>query len=161
MNMGPKAGLAEITLPAVQPGSSIMPGKVNPSIPEAVEMVCLQVLGNDKTIELACQKSHFELNVFCPIIMYNLLQSTSILSTGLKTLREKALYNLQINTKRIDELLNNSHCCATALAPHIGYDQTAEIVKKAKKNGSSIKEEVLKSKVLTEKEFDKIIKKSS
>ncbi len=93
MNSGPKAGFGEITFPTVQPGSSIMPGKVNPSIPECVEMICLQILGNDRTIELACQKSNFELNIYGPIIMYNLIQSVEILYRGLKMLRTKAINN--------------------------------------------------------------------
>lgn len=157
MNMGPKAGLAEITLPAVQPGSSIMPGKVNPSIPECLEMICMQVLGNDKTIEIACQKSSFELNVFCPIIMFNLLQSMEILTNGLKMFSEFCLKNLQINEKRIKKLFEESLCTATALSPKLGYRLTAEIVKSALQKGHTIKEEVLNRKLLKEKELDKIL----
>ncbi|MBP9771175.1 aspartate ammonia-lyase [Candidatus Gracilibacteria bacterium] len=157
MNMGPKAGIAEITLPGVQPGSSIMPGKVNPSIPECLEMICMQVLGNDKTIEIACQKSNFELNVFCPIIMWNLLQSMEILSNGLKMLNEFALKDLQINEKQIKKLFEESLCTATSLSPKLGYTLTAEIVKAALKKEITIKQEVLSRKLMSEKELDKLI----
>ncbi len=157
MNSGPTAGLGEITLPTVQPGSSIMPGKVNPSIVECVEMICLQVLGNDRVIELACQKSNFELNVYGPIIMYNLIQSVEILTNGLNTLRTKAIDNLQINTARISKLFEQSLCTATALNPHLGYALTADIVKTALREHRTIKEEVLKRKLLSEKELDKIL----
>jgi aspartate ammonia-lyase len=157
MNMGPKAGIAEITLPGVQPGSSIMPGKVNPSIPECLEMICMQVLGNDKTIEIACQKSNFELNVFCPIIMWNLLQSMEILTNGLKMLNEFALKDLQINEKQIKKLFEESLCTATSLSPKLGYALTAEIVKAALKKEITIKQEVLSRKLMSEKELDKLI----
>lgn len=157
MNMGPKAGLAEITLPAVQPGSSIMPGKVNPSIPECLEMICMQVLGNDKTIEIACQKSSFELNVFCPIIMFNLLQSMEILSRGLKMFSGFCLETLQINEKRIKRLFEKSLCTATALSPKLGYQLTAEIVKSALQKRKTIKEEVLNRKLMDGNELDKIL----
>lgn len=157
MNMGPKAGIAEITLPEVQAGSSIMPGKVNPSIPECLEMICMQVLGNDKTIEIACQKSNFELNVFCPIIMFNLLQSMEILTNGLKMLNNFALKNLQVNEKQIRKLFEESLCTATSLSPKLGYALTAEIVKSALKKGTTIRQEVLTRKLMSEKEFEKII----
>ncbi len=153
MNMGPKAGINEITLSEVQPGSSIMPGKVNPSIPESVEMVCLQVLGNDKTIELAAQKSSFEINVFCPIIAYNLLQSMEILTSAINTLSELAIKNLTVNTKKIREAYEKSLCTATALSPILGYKLTAEIVKAALKKDISIKDEILERKLLTLKEL--------
>lgn len=157
MNSGPKAGLAEITLPAVQPGSSIMPGKVNPSIPECLEMICMQVLGNDRTIEIACQKSNFELNIFCPIIMWNLLQSMEILTNGLKMFSRFCLKNLQINEKRIKKLFEESLCTATALSPKLGYTLTAEIVKSALQKGKTIKEEVLNRKLMDEKKLNKIL----
>lgn len=142
MNMGPKAGINEISLPKVQPGSSIMPGKINPSIPEAIEMVCFQVLGNDKTIESAAQKSQFELNVFCPIIMYNLLQSMQILTNGIKTLADLCIKGLKVNKERVKELYDQSLCEATALSAKLGYDKTAKLVKSALKNGTTVKEEL-------------------
>ena len=157
MNMGPKAAIAEITLPEVQAGSSIMPGKVNPSICECLEMICMQVLGNDKVIEIACQKSNFELNVFCPIIMWNLLQSMEILTNGLKMFNEFALKGLQINEKQIRKLFEESLCTATALSPKLGYQLTAEIVKTALKKGTTIREEVLSRKLMNEKEFEDLI----
>ncbi len=156
MNMGPKAGIAEIILPEVQPGSSIMPGKVNPSIPECLEMICMQVLGNDKVIETACQKSNFELNVFCPIIMWNLLQSMKILTNGLKMLNDFALKDLQVNEKQIRKLFEESLCTATSLSPKLGYALTAEIVKSALKKEITIREEVIARKLMSEKEFEKI-----
>lgn len=131
MNSGPFAGLGEITLPAVQPGSSIMPGKVNPSIPECIEMICIQVLGNDRAIEIACQRSAFELNTNCPIIMHNLLQSIEILTNGLRTLRELCIKGLKVNERHIQEIYKNSLVEATLLAPKLGYAKTAELVKKA------------------------------
>jgi len=158
MNMGPKAGLSEIKLPEVQPGSSIMPGKINPSIPESIEMVCFQVLGNDKTIELSAQRSQFELNVMCPIIMYNIIQSIQILNNGTRTLDKLCIQGLEINKKKVEKTLNNSLCLATSLTPKLGYSKTAEIVKQALKNNSTIKEEVLKDKLLTKKELKEILK---
>lgn len=131
MNSGPFAGLGEITLPAVQPGSSIMPGKVNPSIPECIEMICIQVIGNDRAIEIACQRSAFELNTNCPIIMHNLLQSIEILTNGLSTLRELCVKDLKVNERHIQEVYKNSLVEATLLAPKLGYAKTAEFVKRA------------------------------
>lgn len=157
MNMYSKAGLGEIILPPVQPGSSIMPGKVNPSIPENMEMICIQVLGNDRTVEIAAQKSQFELNVFCPVIMHNILQSIKILTTGMKTLRTLCIRGLKINISRVKILFENSLCTATALSPYIGYAKTAEIVKAAHKNGTTIKEEILVRKIMKEKELDRIL----
>ncbi len=157
MNMGPKAGLSEITLPEVQAGSSIMPGKVNPSIIECLEMISIQALGNDHSISIASQKSNFELNVMCPLIMYNLLQSMEILSNGVKMLREKALEKLVVNANRIEEIFNNSLVTATSLSPYIGYKTTAQVVKEALKNNRTIKEEVLIQKILSEKELKEIL----
>ncbi len=158
LSTGPKAGLAELTLPPVQPGSSIMPGKVNPSIPESVEMVAAQVFGNDKTIEICAQKSQLELNVLCPIIMYNLIQSIEILTNGIKTLKERCIEELIVNEDRIKYLFENSLCTATALAPHIGYNETADIVKTALREHSTIKKEFLKRKLMDEKKLEQILK---
>jgi len=157
MNMGPKAGLSEINLPEVQPGSSIMPGKINPSICECMDMICFQVLGNDKVIEVACQKSHFELNTTCPIIMHNLVQSVQILTSGMKMLREKAIKGLTVNKKRIESLYEQSLVTATALSPYIGYKTTADVVKKALEKDITIKEEILKRGLLSEKELSAIL----
>lgn len=154
MNMGPYAGLSEISLPEVQPGSSIMPGKINPSIPESVEMVCFQVLGNDKVIELASQRSNFELNVYCPIIMQNLLFSMEILTSAIRTLREKAINGMTINTAKIASIFEQSLSPATALNPYLGYELTAKIVKSALKKSISIREEIKSKNLLTEEELN-------
>lgn len=157
MNSGPKSGFGEITLPAVQPGSSIMPGKVNPSILESIDMICAQVLGNDKTIETAAQKGRFELNVMCPIIMHNLLQSIQILTNGVQNLRTRTIDALKVNEKRIKELFDNSLCTATALSPYVGYEQTAKIVSSALKRNITIKQEVLDRGILKPQELEKIL----
>jgi aspartate ammonia-lyase len=157
MASGPKAGLNEITIPAVQPGSSIMPGKINPSIIEALEMICLQICGNDKTIEMSAQKSQFELNIFCPVIMHNILYSMEILANGINMFTNLCLKNLQVNTKKIKDEIENSLCTATALTPHIGYEKTAKVVADALKNHSTIRKEVLKKNILTEKKLNEII----
>jgi len=157
MNMGPKAGLSEIELPPVQPGSSIMPGKINPSIPECMEMICFQVFGNDKTIEMSAQRSQFDLNVMCPIIMFNLLQSMEILTNGMKMLRTLAIKGMKINHKHINHIFENSLCTATALAPYIGYLETSDVVKTALKKGITIKEEVVLRKLLPTKKLDEIL----
>jgi len=157
MNMGPKAGISEIELPAVQPGSSIMPGKINPSIPECMEMICFQVFGNDKTIEISAQRSQFDLNVMCPVIMFNLLQSMEILTRGIHMLRTLALQNLKVNRKQIKDTFERSLCTATALAPYIGYLETSDVVKSALKKGITIKEEVLNRKLLSTKDLDEML----
>lgn len=157
MNMGPKAGISEISLPEVQAGSSIMPGKVNPGVAECLEMICIQVLGNDETIKLSCEKSQFELNVFGPVIMKNLLQSMEIMTSGLETFYKLCLKNIQINTAQIKKLFENSLCTATALSPVLGYQKTTEIVKAALEKGVTIRQEVLSRKLMTEKKLDEIL----
>ncbi|MFH1218787.1 MAG: aspartate ammonia-lyase [Candidatus Peregrinibacteria bacterium] len=142
LSMGPRAGIAEITLPEIQPGSSIMPGKNNPSVPEALEMVCFQVLGNDRTIELSAQRSQLELNAMCPIIMHNLLESIHILTNAIKTFTNLCLKGLKVNAKQIKKLLEQSLAQATVLAPKLGYDKTAKVIKLALKNNTTIEEEL-------------------
>lgn len=132
LSSGPRTGLKELILPAVQPGSSIMPGKVNPSIPEAVEMTFYQIAGNSETIRLASSSGQLELNTNCPIIMFNLLQSLEILTNICKTFRVKCIDHLEANKKRIKQLYDGSLCEATALVPKLGYDKVAEMVKKGK-----------------------------
>jgi fumarate hydratase class II len=131
MNSGPQAGLAEIVLPALQPGSSIMPGKVNPVIPEAVAMVCAQVIGNDVTITVAAQSGLFQLNVMLPVIAYNLLQSISLLARAARALADKAITGFTVNEPHIAELVERNPILVTALNPEIGYERAAEIAKKA------------------------------
>ncbi len=147
MATGPKAGLREIILPPVQPGSSIMPGKVNPSIIEALEMICIQVSGNDKCTEMSAQKSQFELNIFCPLIMHNILQSMKILTNGINMFNDLCLKKMEVNEEVVKMEFEKSLCTATELVPKIGYAQTSEIVKSALKNKTTIKEELKKRKL--------------
>jgi len=132
LSSGPRTGLSELKLPAVQPGSSIMPGKVNPSIPEAIEMTFYQISGNSETIRLASSNGQLELNTNCPIIMYNLLQSLEILTNATETFRTKCVENIEANKKRIKDLYDGSLCEATELVPRLGYDKVAEMVKNGK-----------------------------
>ncbi|NLG61961.1 MAG: class II fumarate hydratase [Candidatus Cloacimonetes bacterium] len=154
---GPRAGLAEITLPAIQPGSSIMPGKVNPVIPEAVTMVAAQVMGNHTTITIGGMGSHFELNVMMPIMAYALLQSTSLLANASTVLAEKCVDGIVANEERITELLEGNLSLATALAPSIGYDAAASIAKDAFKEGKTAREVARERGVLPEAELEKVL----
>ena len=138
MNSGPLAGIAEISLPALQPGSSIMPGKVNPVIPEAVCMVCAQVIGNDASISIAGQSGNFQLNVMLPLIAYNLLQSIELLSNACNQLADKAIASFSVNQTTIDKALARNPMLITALNSLIGYEQAAAIAKKAYKEGRAI-----------------------
>jgi fumarate hydratase class II len=154
---GPRAGLAEITLPAIQPGSSIMPGKVNPVIPEAVTMVAAQVMGNHTTITIGGLGSHFELNVMMPIMAYALLQSTSLLANASTVLAGKCVDGIVANEERITELLEGNLSLATALAPSIGYDAAASIAKDAFKEGKTAREVARERGVLPEAELEKVL----
>jgi fumarate hydratase class II len=131
MNSGPLAGLAEIQLPALQPGSSIMPGKVNPVIPEAVTMVCAQIEGNDLTVAIAAQSGNFQLNVMLPVIAYNLLQSIELLANAARVLADKAIAGFSVNRERLREALEHNPILVTALNRVIGYDRAAAIAKTA------------------------------
>lgn len=157
MNSGPQAGLAEIRLPALQPGSSIMPGKVNPVIPEAVMMVAMQVMGNDTVVTTAAASGNFELNVALPVIAHNLLQSVSILSNACTVLADKCVTGLMANRERMEHLAEQNAILATALAPHIGYDRAAEIVKKALSAKKTIREVALELKLLSPEKLDEIL----
>ena len=138
MNSGPLTGLGEIELKALQPGSSIMPGKVNPVIPESVSMVCADVIGNDTTVAIAAQSGNFQLNVMLPVVAYNLLKSINILSGALSILGNKAIKTFKVNNKRIADNLKRNPILITALNPVIGYTKAAEIAKKAYKEGRPI-----------------------
>jgi fumarate hydratase class II len=138
MNSGPLAGLAEIALPALQPGSSIMPGKVNPVIPESVAMIAAQVIGNDSTITLAGQSGNFQLNVMLPVIAYNLLQSIELLAIGSRNLADHALAGFSVNPDRMQEALARNPILVTALNPRIGYEKGAAIAKQAYREGRPI-----------------------
>ena len=157
LGSGPRAGYGELILPSNEPGSSIMPGKVNPTQSEAVTMVCVKVIGNHNGITMAGSHGHFELNVFKPLIIHNILQSIEIMSDSSKTFALYCVKGIKANKKRIKELLDNSLMLVTALAPKIGYDKAAKIAKAAHKNGTTLKHEILKSGLVEEKEYDKIM----
>jgi fumarate hydratase class II len=138
MNSGPLAGLREIALPALQPGSSIMPGKVNPVVPEAVAMIAAQVIGNDAAITVAGQSGNFQLNVMLPLIAYNLLQSLELLDIGCRNLADHGLADFTVNRQRIAEVISQNPILVTALNPLIGYEKGAEIAKKAYAEGRAV-----------------------
>jgi len=157
MNSGPLTGLGEISLPALQPGSSIMPGKVNPVIPEATAMAGAQVIGNDAAITVAGQSGSFQLNVMLPLVAHNLLQSISLCSNSLNALAEKAIKGFKINLKKINRDLNKNPILVTALNPIIGYDSGAKIAKKAYKEGESILETAKNCVDIDEKKLAKLL----
>ncbi len=151
---GPRSGLGEITIPANEPGSSIMPGKVNPTQSEAVTMVATQVFGNDAAIGFAASQGNFELNVFKPVIIYNFLQSVRLLADSIRSFHDRCLVGLKANEGRIKELMERSLMLVTALNPHIGYEKAAEIAKLAHREGISLKEAALKTGYVTEAQYD-------
>ena len=157
LGSGPRAGYGELILPENEPGSSIMPGKVNPTQCEAVTMVCVKVIGNHTGITLAGTHGHFELNVFKPMIAHNILQSIDILADSTKNFAIFCVKGIKANKKKIKNHLDNSLMLVTSLAPHIGYDNAAKIAKMALKNDTTLKEETLKSKLISEKDYDKIV----
>ena len=154
LGSGPRSGLGELELPENEPGSSIMPGKVNPTQSEAMTMVCAQVFGNDVAVMVAGSQGNFELNVFKPVIIRNVLHSARILTDVCRTFREFAVEGLKPNRERIAELVENSLMLVTALSPKIGYDKAAEIAKKAHHEGTTLKEAALSLGYLTEAEYD-------
>ncbi|MGB8339286.1 MAG: class II fumarate hydratase [Burkholderiales bacterium] len=151
---GPRSGLGEISLPENEPGSSIMPGKVNPTQCEAITMLCCQVFGNDIALTVGAASGNFELNVFKPLIAYNFLQSVRLLADGMASFEEHCVRGIEPNRERIRELLNRSLMLVTALTPHIGYDRAAEIAKRAHRDGSTLKNAAMTLGYITEKEFD-------
>ena len=157
LGSGPRAGIGELILPENEPGSSIMPGKVNPTQCEAVTMVCVKVIGNHNGITMAGSHGHFELNVFKPLIIHNILQSIHIMSDSSKSFAEYCIKGLKADKKRIKKYLDNSLMLVTALSPKVGYDNAAKIAKRAHKNDTTLKEEAIKSKLINEKEFNKIV----
>jgi aspartate ammonia-lyase len=157
LSMGPRAGLSEISLPAVQPGSSIMPGKINPSVPEMVNQVCFQVLGCDTTITMAAEAGQLELNVMMPVIAWNALHASTILRQAMIALRTRTVDGIAADPARARELLDRSTAAATALAPYIGYAATAEIAKAAVRTGASIRALVLERGLLTAEQADAIL----
>ena len=157
LGSGPRAGYGELILPENEPGSSIMPGKVNPTQCEAVTMVCAKVIGNHMGITVAGSHGHFELNVFKPLIAYNILQSIDILADSTKNFSVYCVKGIKANKKKIKEHLDNSLMLVTALAPKIGYDNAAKIAKRALKNGTKLKEEAIKTGLINDKEYDFLI----
>ncbi len=157
LGSGPRAGYGELILPANEPGSSIMPGKVNPTQSEAVTMVCVKVIGNHNGITMAGSHGHFELNVFKPLIAHNILQSIDLLSDSIKNFSLYCIRGLKADKIKIKEYLDNSLMLVTALAPHIGYDNAAKIAKLALKNNTTLKHEALKSQLINEKDYNKIM----
>jgi aspartate ammonia-lyase len=157
LSMGPRAGLAEILLPAVQPGSSIMPGKVNPSIPEMVNQVCYQVMGCDVTVAMACEAGQLELNVMMPVIAWNALHSSRILRESMTALRTRCVEGIVADAQRTRELLDRSTAVATALSPHIGYAATAEIAKESVRTGKSIQQIAKERGVLSDAELERLL----
>ena len=155
---GPRSGIGEISLPENEPGSSIMPGKVNPTQAEAMTMLCAQVLGNDVALNIGGASGHFELNVFKPLIIHNFLQSARLLADGMASFEEHCVRGIEPNRKRIAEQLERSLMLVTALAPHIGYDRAAEIAKKAHKDGSTLREAASTLGYVSEKDFDRWVR---
>ena len=157
LGSGPRAGYGELILPENEPGSSIMPGKINPTQCEAVTMVCVKVIGNHNGITMAGSHGHFELNVFKPLIIHNIMQSIHIMADSSRNFAKYCIKGLKADKKRIAQLLDNSLMLVTALAPEIGYDNASNIAKKALSKGTSLREEAIKSGLINEKEFNRIV----
>jgi aspartate ammonia-lyase len=157
LSSGPRAGLSEITLPAVQPGSSIMPGKVNPSVPEMVNQVCYQVYGCDATICAATEAGQLELNVMMPVIAWNAIHSSTILRNAMNALRTRTVDGIEANVERCRELLERSTAAATSLSPYIGYAKTAEIAKAAVATGRTVRELVLERGLMDAQQLDRVL----
>ncbi len=157
LSMGPRAGIAEISLPAVQPGSSIMPGKVNPSLPEMVNQVCFQAIGCDATVALACEAGQLELNVMMPVIAWNALHASTILREAMKVFRTRCVDGITANEARARELLERSTAMATALNPYLGYAVTAELANESVRTGRTIRELVLERRLLDAPQLDGIL----
>ena len=158
LGSGPRCGLGELILPENEPGSSIMPGKVNPTQCEAITQVCAQVIGNDAAIGFAGSQGHFELNVYKPMISYNVIQSMQLLGDACSAFTDNLIIGLKADKARIEKLMRESLMLVTALAPKIGYDNATLVAKRAHKNGTTLKEEALKLGLVDEESFDKIVK---
>jgi fumarate hydratase class II len=155
---GPRSGIGELIIPANEPGSSIMPGKVNPTQVEALTMAMAQVMGNDVAISIGGMNGQFELNVYKPFMIFNFLMSAGLIADAAKSFTNNLILGLKPNYKRIKEHLNNSLMLVTALNTHIGYDKSSEIAKKAYKEDTTLKEAALALNYLTEKEFDEWVR---
>lgn len=155
---GPRSGIGEIFIPENEPGSSIMPGKVNPTQNEALTMVCAQVLGNDTTISFAGTQGNYELNVFKPVMAYNFLQSAQLIADACISFNDHCAVGIEPNHERIKELVDKSLMLVTALNTHIGYENAAKIAKTAHKNGTTLKEEAINLGLVTAEQFDEWVK---
>ena len=153
---GPRCGLGEIFIPENEPGSSIMPGKVNPTQCEAVTMVCVQVMANDTAVGLAASQGNFQLNVFMPVCAYNFLQSVKLLADSIRSFNKNCAVGITANREKMHENLHNSLMLVTALNPYIGYDNAAKTAKKAHKENISLKQACVELGFLTEEEFDRV-----
>lgn len=158
LGSGPRCGIGELVLPANEPGSSIMPGKVNPTQPEAMTMVCAQVMGNDVAVNIGGATGHYELNVFKPVIIYNVLQSIRLLGDACVSFTDNCVVGIEPNRDRIDQLLRESLMLVTALNPHIGYDNAAKVAKKAHAENTTLKEAAIALGLLTAEEFDEKVR---
>jgi len=158
LGSGPRCGIGELNLPANEPGSSIMPGKVNPTQCEAITMVCARVMGNNSTVTIAGSNGHFELNVFKPVMVATVLESMRLLADSMVSFTNKCVVGIKPNVTRIEELLQNSLMLVTALNPHIGYDKASIVAKKAFKNGTSLKAACLELGYLTAEQFDRLVR---
>ncbi len=158
LGSGPRCGIGEISLPENEPGSSIMPGKVNPTQSEALTMVCAQVMGNQITVTIGGANGHFELNVFKPVIIHNVLQSIRLIADGARSFSQNCVVGIEPNRERITKLLNDSLMLVTALNPHIGYDNAAKVAKKAHHEGTTLKEACVTLELLSAEDFDRLVK---
>ncbi|WP_413288235.1 class II fumarate hydratase [Bdellovibrio sp. HCB337] len=158
LGSGPRCGIGELNLPENEPGSSIMPGKVNPTQSEAMTMVCAQVMGNHVAVTVGGSNGHFELNVFKPVIVFNVLNSIRLIADACESFTDHCVVGIEANKQQIKKHLDNSLMLVTALNPHIGYDNAAKIAKTAHKNGTTLKEEAVKLGLLTAEQFDKIVR---
>jgi aspartate ammonia-lyase len=157
LSMGPRAGLGEIALPAVQPGSSIMPGKINPSVPEMVNQVCFQVIGCDTTVCTSAEAGQLELNVMMPVIAWNALHASTILRNAMDALRSRCIDGIEADADRCRELLDRSTAVATALSPYLGYAKTADIAKASVRTGRPIRELVLEGGLMDARQLDRVL----
>jgi fumarate hydratase class II len=158
LGSGPRAGIAELILPENEPGSSIMPGKVNPTQSEALTMVCAQIIGNDVAVGFGGATGHFELNVFKPLIVYNTLQSIRLLGDAAHSFTDNMVVGIQANVARIEELMRSSLMLVTALSPHIGYDKAAQVAHKAHHEGTTLREAAMALGFVTPEEFDEWVR---
>jgi fumarate hydratase class II len=158
LGSGPRSGLGELILPENEPGSSIMPGKVNPTQCEALTMVCCQVFGNHSTVTIANSQGHFELNVYKPVLAYCMLQSIRLLADAARSFTDNCVIGIRADEKRIDELMRRSLMLVTALAPHIGYDKAAKIAKTAHANGTTLREEAIRLGFVSGEDFDRLVR---